>query len=644
MQQLLSLFKTACWLAAWFVSGAHSALAQTTVEPATMALAGWLDKAGTATAKTVQNQATWEPFIGWKGWGYGTEAVWLRVSVPASAKADVAPHILIVRPPYLDHITFFDPSTGTVRQAGDTFPPREEALGSILVTFEVPALTEARDVLLKLQSTSTRMVHLSLMPQSKALSLTRWVEWATGAALLLSLVFGVWAVVQWRISRELVTANFAATQFVVTVWGFAIFGFARVTVGELFAPGVLSLLTSLSSALMVASVLWFFATLMQEYRPRRWMLRILQIGSGLALASTLFHFTGTGHLGLKALNIMVPPLLAWTILSFLMTKPSKSHPPPIPKVVILIYLCCYSFLNVIPTLTHVGIIPESRIMFFGNMSSLVANGLVMLVILNVRQQRFKAQHETTSAQLAIQKEKARLDQQYLNDQRKLLAMLAHEMKTPLANLRIWMEAGPKGRPVMERVILDMDRVIERCVHAGQLSDQSLKPHNEWLDASELTQSVLAASRQSSRVNVQMPTEVCAVQTDAQMLSIVLSNVLENAYKYSEPHTLIELQLESSTGPQGAAGWRWCTDNAVGAAGYPDADKVFDKYYRSPHALRQSGSGLGLFLVKSLLELMHGQVTYTALQGRVRFEVWLPCDGVNRPFKNPPLAPASATTI
>jgi signal transduction histidine kinase len=76
------------------------------------------------------------------------------------------------------------------------------------------------------------------------------------------------------------------------------------------------------------------------------------------------------------------------------------------------------------------------------------------------------------------------------------------------------------------------------------------------------------------------------------------------------------------------GWRWRIENTVGEAGVPEADKVFDKYYRSAKAQRQSGSGLGLglFLVKSLLELMHGTVSYTPLFERVRFEVWLPMQG------------------
>jgi signal transduction histidine kinase len=102
-------------------------------------------------------------------------------------------------------------------------------------------------------------------------------------------------------------------------------------------------------------------------------------------------------------------------------------------------------------------------------------------------------------------------------------------------------------------------------------------------------------------------------------------VLENAYKYSAPNTVIQVELAAHTGSNNKQGWRWVFENTAGEAGFPDAEKVFDKYYRSPSAQRQSGSGLGLFLVKSLLELMHGQVTYTPLQDKIRFEIWLPVE-------------------
>jgi signal transduction histidine kinase len=629
MRRLLSLLKTACLLFAWVQACTVSVSAQTTVAPSPMAFAGWLDKAGTATVDTVQEQAIWEPFTGWKSWGYGPEPVWLRITVPASSSVDAPSNILIVRPPYLDRVTFFDPAAGVVRRAGDALPSREDALGSVLFTFEVRARTEARDVLVKLQTSSARLVHLSLMPLAEAQSFTRWVEWATGSTLLLSLVFTVWALVQWRVSRDRVTAAFAFKQFLVTAWGFLLLGFARVTVGEAFEEGVLTQLSSLAGCLLVCAVLWFFASLLAEYAARAWMLRVLWAGGWLALGLALFSIVGPTHLAMRWANVLASVMLGWILLSMWLTQHTKT-PLAIPRTVMLVYVCFYVVLNAISTLTHLDLLPESRILFFGNMSNLVANGFVMLIILGVRQRRFRAQHEAMASQLLQQLAQDRLNQQYLEDQRKLLAMLAHEMTTPLANLRIWMEAGPKGRPVMERAIGDMDRVIERCVHAGQLSDQSLQPRPDWLDAAELTQALVDSSRLPERVQMSLPVDGCAVYTDAQMLSIVLSNLLENAYKYSAPDTLIDMALSASPGTGGEAGWTWRAENAAGAAGLPDATQVFDKYYRSPHAHRQSGSGLGLFLVKSLVELMGGSVRYTPLDGRARFEVWLPCEPARRP--------------
>jgi signal transduction histidine kinase len=192
-----------------------------------------------------------------------------------------------------------------------------------------------------------------------------------------------------------------------------------------------------------------------------------------------------------------------------------------------------------------------------------------------------------------------------------------------------MEAGEKGRPAMERAIDDMNRVIERCVHSGQLSDQSLQPRMELLDLAELTRFVCSSSRQPERVLLDLPTDPCPARTDAQILSIVLSNLLENAYKYSALNSRITLRLTATTGSPGMKGWRWQIDNEVGSTGWPEASKLFEKYYRSPLARKQSGSGLGLFLVKALLELLNGKVSYSPSDGLVRFEIWLPAQPSKR---------------
>ena len=601
------------------------------IAPVNTAFAGWLDRDGTATADTVLQMANWEAFTGWKTLGFGREPLWLRITVPAALRSDELPQVLVVRPPYLDRVTFYDPATGVIRHAGDFLPVREDALGSVVFTFEVSPQTKARDVLVRIESSSTRLVYLEMLPMAEAKIFTRWVEWVTGSFLLLSLALWVWSVMEWLISRDRVTATFAVQQFMVSLWGFFYLGFARVILGEWFPVGMLSQTATTVTAVMVGTIFWFFAVLLTEYSSPAWMLRVMRSSLWVLIGLAVFGILGPAHLAhlpLMGINAVVTLMLVWLVLTVLVS-PKGQPQSPVPKAVILAYVFFYAFVNTIPSLTYLGLIQESRILFYSTMILLLANGFVMLVILGVRHRRFRSRHEAMATQLILQQEQVRMNEQYLSDQRQLLAMLAHEIKTPLANLRIWMEAGEKGRPAMERAIDDMNRVIERCVHSGQLSDQSLAPRMELLDVAELTRFVCSSSRQPERMLLDLPTDACPAQTDAQILSIVLSNLLDNAYKYSALHSRITLRLTATTGTQAVNGWRWQIENEVGSTGWPETNKLFEKYYRSPLARKQSGSGLGLFLVKALLELLNGKVTYAPSDAMVRFEIWLPAQPSNR---------------
>ena len=601
------------------------------IAPVNTAFAGWLDRDGTATADTVLQMANWEAFTGWKTWGFGREPLWLRITVPAALRSDELPQVLVVRPPYLDRVTFYDPATGVIRHAGDFLPVREDALGSVVFTFEVSPQTKTRDVLVRIESSSTRLVYLEMLPMAEAKIFTRWVEWVTGSFLLLSLALWVWSVMEWLISRDRVTATFAVQQFMVSLWGFFYLGFARVILGEWFPVGMLSQTATTVTAVMVGTIFWFFAVLLTEYSSPAWMLRVMRSSLWVLIGLAVFGILGPAHLAhlpLMGINAVVTLMLVWLVLTVLVS-PKGQPQSPVPKAVILAYVFFYAFVNTIPSLTYLGLIQESRILFYSTMILLLANGFVMLVILGVRHRRFRSRHEAMATQLILQQEQVRMNEQYLSDQRQLLAMLAHEIKTPLANLRIWMEAGEKGRPAMERAIDDMNRVIERCVHSGQLSDQSLAPRMELLDVAELTRFVCSSSRQPERMLLDLPTDPCPAQTDAQILSIVLSNLLDNAYKYSALHSRITLRLTATTGTQAVNGWRWQIENEVGSTGWPETNKLFEKYYRSPLARKQSGSGLGLFLVKALLELLNGKVTYAPSDAMVRFEIWLPAQPSNR---------------
>ena len=64
-------------------------------------------------------------------------------------------------------------------------------------------------------------------------------------------------------------------------------------------------------------------------------------------------------------------------------------------------------------------------------------------------------------------------------------------------------------------------------------------------------------------------------------------------------------------------------NEPGAAGFPDPEKVFGKYYRSAGAHGQSGSGLGLFVCKRLMDKLGGRVELASDSVLVRFRLELP---------------------
>ena len=261
-------------------------------------------------------------------------------------------------------------------------------------------------------------------------------------------------------------------------------------------------------------------------------------------------------------------------------------------------------------------------MLFGGFAHAVLDGIVMFVILQIRARVLRKAQVQAALDLQRSQQHAEAEKRQREEQSQLFAMLAHEMKTPLATLRMWMEAGQLKPETMKRAIADMNAVIELCVHTGQLADQGLQPDWQTVDPLALTQACRESCRSPAQVNLDLPERADLLMADAQMLSIVLGNLLDNACKYSAPGSLITLRLRAAT-EDDRAGWRWQLYNQVDPAGLPDAGRLFEKYYRSPHARRVSGSGLGLFLVKGLLDLMQGRIRYEVQQQQVCFSVWLP---------------------
>lgn len=580
-----------------------------------------MDPTGQQTLQDAESAIDWLPLPKWKSWGYGEESVWVRLQLRAAESDLQAPWAVRVRPPILDYVTLYDPATGRVLRTGDALPPVGEDLASIIFTLQIPALPHERTVYLQLRSTGARTLHVEVLPYGQAQQSNRLQEWLMGFVGAASAIFALWALAQWWISREKVIFAFAIKQAVATAWAFFTTGFARVVIGPNLPEGVLTAMASTVFVWVIGVSFWFYSVLIQGYQPWRPALQSIRIISVLLMLLPIFQWFGPTHLMLMVANTSV--LVCFSLLLFgLATAIPRRVPQAIPLPALMTYLLVYSTLNSLPVLMYLRWIEARPIMMFGTLAHAVLDGLVMFVMLQIRARTMRQEQMHTALALQRSQQHAEDEKRHREEQSQLFAMLAHEMKTPLATLRMWMEAGQLKPEAMERAIADMNSVIERCVHTGQLADQGLQPDWQVVDPVGLTRSCIQSCRSPAQVDLLAPEADGMLKTDAQMLSIVLGNLMDNACKYGAPDQRIQLTLASSM-LNGQTGWLWQVRNAAGPAGLPDAQRLFEKYYRSPRARRMSGSGLGLFLVKGLLNLMQGSIRYEAQDGYAVFSFWLP---------------------
>lgn len=255
----------------------------------------------------------------------------------------------------------------------------------------------------------------------------------------------------------------------------------------------------------------------------------------------------------------------------------------------------------------------------------LVTGFLMMVMLQYRVHVMTRQQHGTLLALERSQMQARQARETHEEQSKLLAMLTHELKTPLATMHMRLDANASGSREIKRAIREMNGVIDRCVQTSQLSDQQLVANRQSCHLTSLITDAIQASSQQERIQTHF-SSLPQFRTDPQLLFIVLSNLLENACKYAAPESTIDVSLQAHAEPNAQPdSVHIIVSNLPGVADWPDATRVFEKYYRSPHARRQAGTGLGLYLVYNIMQTLGGQIQYAPDDTHIRFVLSLPMD-------------------
>lgn len=200
-----------------------------------------------------------------------------------------------------------------------------------------------------------------------------------------------------------------------------------------------------------------------------------------------------------------------------------------------------------------------------------------------------------------------------------LAMLAHELRNPLApiataaellKLSVFDEARVRNTSeVISRQVAHLTELVDDLLDVSRVTRGLITLNEETLSVStvlagsiEQTHTLMEAKRH--HFNVQVPDEQFMVKGDRTRLTQVFANLLNNAAKYTPPDGHITLRVEGDEAHVNVA----VEDNGIGIKPSLQSNifDLFTQAERTPDRA-QGGLGLGLALVKSLVELHGGQV-------------------------------------
>ncbi len=197
-----------------------------------------------------------------------------------------------------------------------------------------------------------------------------------------------------------------------------------------------------------------------------------------------------------------------------------------------------------------------------------------------------------------------------------IANVSHEMKTPLAVMQNYgtllqaPDLPEEKRIEYAKTITDASRrladMMTNILKLNRLENQKIYPNPTTFDLGEqLCESLLQYERTWERKNIEIETDIAdsvMVSTDAELLSLVWNNLFSNAFKFTDEGGRVSLTLTADE--------RYATvkisDTGCGMSAEV-GEHIFEKFYQGDTSRATQGNGLGLALVKRVVDITEGEI-------------------------------------
>lgn len=568
--------------------------------------------------------------------GYFDGASWLRLHVKPAA--DGRPLFVRIRPYNRNHLVLFEPDprsrTGWRQsETGNGVAWQDRAAFSRDLGFVINP-KETTTYFLRLQTLGGSSLDVQVLsePEAERQELMDSL-WRMGYFLvILSIV--AWAIHQYTLSQDWLLLGFAFVHAAYVFMAMMTLGYLDVLLPSADWGDELLFWTVLATT---GLCLFFHRQLLTQFAIPLWSRRIVDATLLANLSAFALMALGEEITALKFNSVLI---LVSIPLLLLIALQARGNDALSRRTLIIYYtlLTVSAFAHLLPVLgvvllprvfaVNITYLGDSTSLLYGHLNYGFVSALLFGHLLHARARASQQQKLAIALELGLSERELRWQKERLNEQERFMAMLTHELKNPLASIRLSLDAFvPEERPEVlaryqriGRAVQDIDALLERCVMVDSIEQDRVKMFVVRLDPEEVINDVLAKFAVAYRVQVSCELDLPLMETDRHLLSTALTNLVENALKYAPENSVVALNVRADG--EDAVVFQVC--NAVGSAGLPDSRRMFEKYHRGKHTNGHRGTGLGLYLVQWIAERLGGRISVDLAQpNRIAFQLWLP---------------------
>jgi len=207
---------------------------------------------------------------------------------------------------------------------------------------------------------------------------------------------------------------------------------------------------------------------------------------------------------------------------------------------------------------------------------------------------------------------------------------SHEFKTPIVSITGFAKLLKRGNLPREKQTEYLDAIEEESVRLSQLATNVLNltkvenqniltDVNRFNLSEQLRTSALLLEGKWTKKHIELilPMDEFYINANEELLKQVWLNLLDNAIKFSPDYGTVEVQIKNSQ------------DTSVSISNYGDAipegsmDKIFNEFYQVDESHSKEGNGVGLAVVKKIVDLHDGEITVNCKDGKTTFIVTIP---------------------